>query len=513
MVMLRTANPPSSVRFRPRPRIAVLILLSLLFFLPLNSYCAVLFSFDSDVVDAADSGDISTLTSLLRNSADVNQRGTFDTTALMRASFRGHYSVVELLLNYNADVHLVDIGGATALHFAARRGHNRIADLLMQYGASAEIADKTGYSPMMRAVQAGATDVVKVMLRHGADVLDSNIAGKSVLGVAENTGNKRILDLLSDNSIGLFERDSEEKDGAMDENVESGTITPIPSDVRTTLAAQEYGGFLPGDKADKGDTASDAGEVALKKTAKNFKNASAGLSKTVSENAPKTFSKSASTAGSIARLRSKTVRSQMSPKKVEADEGKLYTVRKKGTVQDLATKTSRALVTQHSGSELNMGIDGDEGGGSSEKRDKLTKPPDTVKNLVYVVQTIQTKRQHKNTDLVEETIRHKKSAPKQLRQTSLIAVGDAVEVQGSDISGKKIWLVIKNVHTEEAAYSILKKLSKLYPLNTYKKKIMYVNDETFKILIGMFNNTSDAIQLCVRARENNNQITCNIKID
>ena len=89
--------------------------------------------------DAAGSGDVATLESMLNGGVDVNVRDdSFGHTALIIASRRGHLPVVELLLAKGADVNVTDNYGNTALRWALRtnRGESQaIIRRLRQAGA------------------------------------------------------------------------------------------------------------------------------------------------------------------------------------------------------------------------------------------------------------------------------------------------------------------------------------------------------------------------------------------
>lgn len=71
--------------------------------------------------DAAGSGDVATLESMLNSGVDVNVKdASFGHTALIIASRKGHLPVVELLLAKGADVNVTDNYGNTALRWALR---------------------------------------------------------------------------------------------------------------------------------------------------------------------------------------------------------------------------------------------------------------------------------------------------------------------------------------------------------------------------------------------------------
>jgi hypothetical protein len=74
---------------------------------------------------------------LLRHGAEVNQRGSSNTTPLMNAAGRGWKETVQVLLGAGADVNASTIidDDSTALMLAAIAGHKEIVVLLIAHGA------------------------------------------------------------------------------------------------------------------------------------------------------------------------------------------------------------------------------------------------------------------------------------------------------------------------------------------------------------------------------------------
>ena len=107
---------------------------------------------------AAQNNDIVVLTLLLANGADVDGRGVYGYTALMRAASRANVEAVSRLLQARANPNLRDaLFGETALHKATRVAGRRfredgermerrrkIVRLLLQAGADKSITDTRG---------------------------------------------------------------------------------------------------------------------------------------------------------------------------------------------------------------------------------------------------------------------------------------------------------------------------------------------------------------------------------
>jgi ankyrin repeat protein len=102
----------------------------------------------SQLINAAGTGDTTTVRALLDKGTDVNTKdGSFGHTALILAARQGHTATVRALLDKGADVNAQDNYGFTALWWAMKNGHTEIVQLLKQAGAGEQS------TPAMQAVQ------------------------------------------------------------------------------------------------------------------------------------------------------------------------------------------------------------------------------------------------------------------------------------------------------------------------------------------------------------------------
>ncbi|MGH9875160.1 MAG: ankyrin repeat domain-containing protein [Pyrinomonadaceae bacterium] len=112
--------------------------------------------------EAVRKGDLTATTALLDQGADVNAKFRYGTTALFKASERGHLEIVKLLLARGADVTVKDtFYGATALNQALDTDHNEIVTLLLQKSPT-EAGDV-----LMTGVRGGKPALVKIALDSG----------------------------------------------------------------------------------------------------------------------------------------------------------------------------------------------------------------------------------------------------------------------------------------------------------------------------------------------------------
>lgn len=123
----------------------------------------------SDLITAAERGDLPAVNALLKAGADVNDTKNTDggpTTALIEASANGHLEVVQALLTAKADVNAMRVrnyskDGDTALALASRNGHLNVVQALL--AAKADV--NAGSLPALYyAAMVGNLDIVRVLL-------------------------------------------------------------------------------------------------------------------------------------------------------------------------------------------------------------------------------------------------------------------------------------------------------------------------------------------------------------
>ena len=126
---------------------------------------------ESPVADAAESGDIEAVRTLLRSGADANTAQPDGMTALHWAAARNDLEIARTLL-YAGATHRATtrLGGYTPLHLASRAGNTEAAALLLEAGADPNALTTTGVTAMHFAADSDAFGVVEALAAHGADV-------------------------------------------------------------------------------------------------------------------------------------------------------------------------------------------------------------------------------------------------------------------------------------------------------------------------------------------------------
>jgi ankyrin repeat protein/beta-lactamase regulating signal transducer with metallopeptidase domain len=122
--------------------------------------------------EAAVSGDIERVKSLLASGADANDKqDETGRTPLLEAAEQGHRDVAELLIANGADVNARSgDAGWTPLIGAVNERHAEVVKLLLEGGAQVDADDASGYTPLCYAIWNEDEALIRALLAAGADV-------------------------------------------------------------------------------------------------------------------------------------------------------------------------------------------------------------------------------------------------------------------------------------------------------------------------------------------------------
>ena len=160
---------------------------------------------------------------LITNGADVDAKTKYDNiTPLHNAIRYEHTDMARELIKAGADVNAKDREWDTPLHLAAQKGNTELARLLIDKGAdvnakykndvngalnqvfsysgfSVIATEKYGSSPLHRAADYGRTALAGLLIDKGADVKAKDDMFKTPLDLAEKSGHKNTVKLLTQN--------------------------------------------------------------------------------------------------------------------------------------------------------------------------------------------------------------------------------------------------------------------------------------------------------------------------
>ncbi len=148
---------------------------------------------ESDLLLAANKGDVSKIRELLAQGVDVNSNDSQGDTPLLRAK---NLETVEFLLGQGARVDDRNNYGFTALIRASGLGQGNVVQALLEGGADINSKNKYGNTALMSAAMNGCVKVVEILLRSGADTTATNNRGKTAMMFARDAGQAVIVHRL-----------------------------------------------------------------------------------------------------------------------------------------------------------------------------------------------------------------------------------------------------------------------------------------------------------------------------
>lgn len=190
----------------------------------------------TDLHEAARTGDMDTLTSLLEEKVNPNARGDRFKTLQMEAAIRSHLRCLEVLKAYGADEFAVDAQGRSVLHIAVMFNQPKAVSWLIQaYPPAApdmpgrkssrlawatdaitgsrsskilrEASDGEGSRPLHVAAKLGMAPMVSLLLDNGSDMDAKDNWGRTSLIDAAILNRLNIVELLLDRGADLVAKD------------------------------------------------------------------------------------------------------------------------------------------------------------------------------------------------------------------------------------------------------------------------------------------------------------------
>ena len=156
---------------------------------------------DLEIFEAAALGEVNRLRSLLFNDRGLAKAQSSDGfTPLHLACFFGQLDAAETLVGYEADVNAVSPNRIAIIHSAAASRNAALMKLVLQAGANPNLQQQGGYTALHEAAIHNSVERVQALLEAGADRTVRNNDGLTAAEMAEQKGNKEVLELLNSKS-------------------------------------------------------------------------------------------------------------------------------------------------------------------------------------------------------------------------------------------------------------------------------------------------------------------------
>ena len=150
--------------------------------------------------EAAEAGEVATLTALVDQGTDANAADTWGRTACHLAAAHGHEAAVTALGERGARADIADGLGRTAAHHAAQGGHTDIIRALYRIGGIAclDARDTDGCSPAHRAAAEGHGAVLAALSHFDASMVLTDNDGCTPAHRAAMAGHQELVRTLLD---------------------------------------------------------------------------------------------------------------------------------------------------------------------------------------------------------------------------------------------------------------------------------------------------------------------------
>jgi len=122
------------------------------------------------ILDAAESGDLATVTKLLDMGVDINTQDGWGSTPMMYAAANGHTDIVALLLTRGVGINSTSRLDRTPLMWAANGGRNETVKFLIEHGADLSVKDREEKTALMLAIErehASTAAIIREYLERG----------------------------------------------------------------------------------------------------------------------------------------------------------------------------------------------------------------------------------------------------------------------------------------------------------------------------------------------------------
>lgn len=182
------------------------VLLLLTVFLIFLSGCATMFK--TELTDAAVSGDIARVQTLINRGANVNETDRKGLTPLMWTICEKQTQLAKKLVDIGANINIQDKYGYSALSYAILYGNTEMVKYLLEKGADLKQKDSYGCSYLHIAATQNKSDIVEILLKKKMNINEKNSNGETPLHLALSVAMYEVAKLLVDSGADINARDN-----------------------------------------------------------------------------------------------------------------------------------------------------------------------------------------------------------------------------------------------------------------------------------------------------------------
>ncbi|PRP88434.1 hypothetical protein PROFUN_03151 [Planoprotostelium fungivorum] len=157
------------------------------------------------------SGDLQTVTNMMEEEIDLNERDGRGYTPLHYAAANGYVDITELLLDCGCDSDLTDNKGRTALMWSCMEGHDEVTDLLTCHGCNLDSADHEGLTSLTASILFQKVECARILISSGASVFLSGLYQETALHVASAVGSVDVCRMLLEQGAHINAQDEEDE--------------------------------------------------------------------------------------------------------------------------------------------------------------------------------------------------------------------------------------------------------------------------------------------------------------
>ncbi|WP_353281274.1 ankyrin repeat domain-containing protein [Wolbachia endosymbiont (group A) of Andrena trimmerana] len=151
---------------------------------------------DYALLNATKIGNISEVTGLVNQGANVNTEDRDGNTPARNAVLKGHFGIIKYLVEKGVSLKAEDHYCGPPTCNAAYSGHLNILKYLISKCVDINDTDKNGWTPLHFAAWRGYLEVANFLIEKGADINAENIFGRKPIHIAAENNNKDIIDFF-----------------------------------------------------------------------------------------------------------------------------------------------------------------------------------------------------------------------------------------------------------------------------------------------------------------------------